>query len=134
MKVSTRLELIVHNWDFYLGAVNERSITGKVTHVGSNKIDKNARIEVALRDISLMDTAAKLIASSTLSNAITFPVSYQLIYNPSDIKAHQTYAISVRITSPGGKLLFINDVQTRVNFIGSTSPVVDVAVIRGNIL
>jgi uncharacterized lipoprotein YbaY len=132
LKVGIQFRFIINDYDFYLGAAVEKFITGKITHVGSNTIDKNSQVEVSLRDVSLMDVASKLIASTTISDAKTFPISYKLKYNPSLITPHNTYALSARITGPDNKLLFINDVQTRVQFTGSTSPTVDVAVIRSN--
>jgi putative lipoprotein len=120
----------LNDCDSYLGAVTDKYITGKITHAQPNHIDANAKIEVALRDISLMDTASKLISSTTITDAKTFPVSYKLKYNPSDIKPHHTYSVSVSINGPGGKLLFINDVQTLAKLTGSASTVIDVAVIK----
>jgi putative lipoprotein len=125
------LRFIVTNCDFDLGAVVDKFITGKITHVGSNHIDKNAQIAVSLQDVSLMDAAAKFLATTSISDAKTFPISYKLKYNPADIKPHHTYAIMARITGPDNRLLFLNDVETRAEFTGSRSPTVDIAVIRG---
>jgi putative lipoprotein len=132
LKVSIKLKFIIGDCNFYLDAVAEKFITGKITYIGSSSIDKNSQVEISLRDVSLMDVASKLIASTNVSNAKTFPISYQLKYNPSDIKPHNTYAVSARITGPDSKLLFINDVHTQVDFKGSTSPTVNIAVIRSN--
>jgi len=130
--VSIQFTFIIDHCDFYLDAVAEKFITGKITHIGSSSIDKNSQVEVSLRDVSLMDVASKLIASTTISNAKTFPIPYQLKYNPSDIKPHHTYAVSARITGPDSKLLFINDVRTKVEFTSSTSPTINIAVIQSN--
>jgi len=111
-------------------AADEKYITGKITHNQPNNIDTNAKVEVTLRDVSLIDTASTLISSTTINDAKTFPVSYTLKYNPSDIKPHYTYAVSVQINGPDGKLLFINDVQTLAVLTGSTTTVVDVPVIK----
>jgi len=132
LNVSIQFTSVIDHCDFYLDFVTEKSINGKITHIGSSNIDENSHVEVSLRDISLMDVASKLIASTTISNAKTFPISYQLKYNPSDIKPHHTYAVSVRITGPDSKLLFINDVQTKVEFTSSTSPTINIAVIQSN--
>jgi len=110
--------------------VADKFITGKITYIGSSSIDKNSKVEISLRDVSLMDVPSKLIASTTISDAKIFPISYQLKYNPSDIKPHQTYAISVAITDSDNKLLFVNNVQAKVEFTDSTSPMVNIAVIR----
>ncbi|CAF4272668.1 unnamed protein product, partial [Rotaria sordida] len=88
------------------------TIERKVTHTGPSTIDKNSQIQIQLRDVSLMDVASKLIASTTINGAKTFPISYKLKYNPSDIKPHHTYAISATINGPDQQLLFLNDVHT----------------------
>ncbi|CAF0950038.1 unnamed protein product [Rotaria sp. Silwood1] len=111
-------------------ATIEKFITGKVTHAGSNTIDKNSQVKVELRDVSLMDAPSKLIASTTITSAKTFPISYKLTYNPSDITPNHHYAISATINGPDNKLLFINDVRIRVDFTNSAFPTIDVAVIR----
>ncbi|CAF0824528.1 unnamed protein product, partial [Rotaria sordida] len=108
----------------------EKTITGKVTHTGPNTIDKNSKVQIQLRDVSLMDAASKLIASTTINDAKIFPISYKLKYNPSDIKPHHTYAISATINGPDQKLSFINDVRTTADLTRSASPTIDVAVIR----
>jgi putative lipoprotein len=111
----------------------EKFITGKITHIGSDTIDKNSQIEISLRDVTLMDVQAKLIASTIISNANTFPISYKLKYNPADIKPDRTYALSARINGPDNKLLYINDVHTPAKLMDTTSSLtIDIAVIRGN--
>jgi uncharacterized lipoprotein YbaY len=116
---------------YYIGAILGKVITGKVTHTGQNNIDKNFKVHVELRDVSLMDTASKVIGSTVVSDAKTFPVSYKVSYNPSDIKPGHTYAMQARITGPGDKLQYTNDVHTPAELKGTTSPVIDIAVIRG---
>ena len=59
----------------------ENFITGKIIHIGSDTIDQNSQLEISLRDVSLMDVQAKLIASTIISNPKTFPISYKLQYN-----------------------------------------------------
>ncbi|CAF1651607.1 unnamed protein product [Rotaria magnacalcarata] len=108
----------------------EKTITGKVTHAGKNTIDKGAHVKVELRDTSLMDAPSKLIASTIINDAKTFPVSYTLKYNPSEIQAHNTYSLSARISGPGDKLLYINDAHTRADLANRKSLTIDVAVIR----
>ena len=78
-----------------------------------------------------MDTASKLIASTTIRDAKSFPVSYTLKYNPSVVVAGHTYSMSARITGADGSLQYINDVHTPATLTGSSGPVVDIAVIRG---
>ena len=91
-------------------------------------------MEISLRDVSLMDAPSKLISSTTASNPKTFPISYRIEYNPSDIKPGYVYALSVRITGSDGKLLYINDVRTIAPLAETASSNVDIAVIRGNLI
>lgn len=78
-----------------------------------------------------MDVASKVIATTTINDAKTFPISYTLKYNPSDIKPGHTYALSARITASGDKLQYINDVRTSPDFSQTKSPTVNIAVIKG---
>ena len=111
----------------------ERFITGNVTHIGSDTIEQNSQLEISLRDVTLMDVQAKLIASIKISNPKTFPISYNLTYNSTDIKSNRIYALSARITGPDNKLLYINDVHTRAKLMDKTSSVsIDIAVIQTN--
>jgi putative lipoprotein len=125
------LVLIVHECQLCSDAVAEKFLTGKITHIGPNRIEKNSKVQVTLQDVSLMDAAAETVSSTTISDASTFPISYKLKYNPANVKPHHTYALSVRINGPDHKLHFINDVHTRAN-LGEAAPTVDIAVIRGN--
>jgi uncharacterized lipoprotein YbaY len=111
----------------------ENFITGKITHIGSDTIDQNSQLEISLRDVSLMDVQAKLIASTIISNPKTFPISYKLQYNPTDIKPNRIYALFARITGLDNKLLYINDVHTRAKLTERTSSLsIDITVIRTN--
>ncbi|UJR36198.1 hypothetical protein I4U23_028931 [Adineta vaga] len=110
-------------------AAADRFVTGKITHDGVNHIEKNSKIEVKLQDVSLMDVAAKLISTITITDATKFPISFKIAYDPSVVKAGHTYSVSVRITSPDHKLQFINDVRAQAN-LEKSSPMVDVPVIR----
>ena len=120
----------------YLHLVTEAQqwITGKITHDGSAMIDEDVQVDISLRDVSLMDVASKLISSTTVSNPKTFPISYKLSYDPSDIESGHVYALSARISGSGDKLWYINDVHTQVPLTETPSPNIDVAVIRGNLI
>jgi len=114
----------------YASAIDEKFITGKIIYTGPTVVDKSLRIEIVLRDVAVSDVTLKPISSIIISDAKTFPVPYTLKYNPSDIQSHRTYALFVKITGHDGKLLYTNDVQTRVLLTGPTPPVTDIVVIR----
>lgn len=125
-------DLINNHSSVHSDTAAEKFITGKVTYPGAAKIDGNVQVEVELRDVSLMDAPSKLIASTKISNPKTFPISYKLSYNPSDIKPGLTYAVSARITGAGTKLLYLNDVRKTVTFTQTASTTIDIPVIQGN--
>ena len=78
-----------------------------------------------------MDVASKLVGSLTITDATSFPISYKVKYDPSLVKPGHQYSMSARITGSDGKLLYINDVNTRADLSGATNPNVDIAVIKG---
>lgn len=109
----------------------DKFVTGKVTHIGAKEIAKNSKVQVELRDTSLMDVASKLIGTTTITDATSFPISYKVKYNPAVIVPGHTYTMSARITGPDGSLTYINDMHTPAAVAGSSAPVVDIAVIQG---
>lgn len=117
--------------DFHSDAATQKTLTGKITHVGSSEIAGNSKVLVQIQDVSMMDAAAETLASVTITDATSFPISYTLKYDPSKVKAHHRYSMSVRINGPDAKLHFINDVHTPAN-LEQAAPNVDIAVIRGN--
>ena len=78
-----------------------------------------------------MDVAAKVLGMTAIVDPKSFPISYTLKYNPTDIQLGHTYSMSARITGADGQLRYINDVHTRAELTGGTSPVIDIAVIQG---
>jgi uncharacterized lipoprotein YbaY len=107
----------------------EKFITGKVTYAGEYTFEKDFKVHVELRDTSIMDKGGKLVASTVITDAKSFPISYKLSFNPSEIDEHHTYSLHVRIVGPHGKLWFTNDVRSNVDLKIET-PTVDIAVIR----
>ena len=109
----------------------QKVITGKVTHAGLKEIAKNSKVQVELRDTSIMDVAAKVLGMTAIVDPKSFPISYTLKYNPTDIKLGHTYSMSARINGPDGQLSYINDVHTPAELTGASSPAIDIAVIQG---
>ena len=62
-----------------------------------------------MRDVSLADAAAPLIASQTVRNPGQVPIEFRVPYNRDDIDSRNTYGISARILGAEGRLAFIND-------------------------
>lgn len=84
----------------------------------SYKINPEAKIQIQIRDVSLMDAPSKLIASTELTGVTTFPFDFSLTYDETPLvgKPPNFFGLSIRIET-NGRLDFITD--TRFNVIGN---------------
>ena len=112
-----------------LTACGERNaVTGTITFEGDQAIPEGAVMEVQLRDVSLQDVAAPLIASQTIEDPGRFPVDFAVAYEPDDIDSRATYGVQVRVTL-NDRLIYINDTAFDVLTRGNPSRDVDMWVI-----
>ena len=96
-------------------------VSGTITYRERIALTPEMTIVVELRDVSLADAAAPLIASQTIRNPGQVPISFRLPYNRDDISSWNTYGISARIEEPDGRLIFINDTAHDVITRGNPS-------------
>lgn len=89
-------------------------VTGTVTYRERIALTPGARLEVELRDVSLADAAAPLIARQVIENPGQVPIRYRVGYNKSDIKSRNTYSVSASIIEADGRLAFTNDTVREV--------------------
>ncbi len=114
---------------FTIAACGDRNaVTGTVTFDGDQTIPEGAVLEVQLRDVSLQDAAAPLIASQTIEDPGRFPVDFAVPYEPGDIDQRATYGLQVRVTLHD-RLIFINDTAFDVLTRGNPSRGIDMWVI-----
>ena len=85
------------------------SVSGTVTYRERIALSPGAKLVVSLRDVSLQDAAAPLIARQTIDNPGQVPIKFKVEYNRDDIDSRNTYGISARITESDGRLAFTND-------------------------
>ncbi|MDE2778337.1 MAG: YbaY family lipoprotein [Chloroflexota bacterium] len=85
------------------------SVSGTVTYRERLALTPGARLEVQLRDTSLQDAAAPLIAEQVIENPGQAPIDFEVEYNRDDINDRNTYSIQARIVESDGRLAFIND-------------------------
>jgi putative lipoprotein len=83
-------------------------VTGTVTYRERMALPPNAVVEVELRNVSLTDVQATVIASQTIVNPPQVPIAFRLEFDPRQIEPRYSYAISARITIEH-QLAFIND-------------------------
>ena len=99
------------------------SVSGTVTYRERIALTPGATVEVALRDVSLADAAAPLIARQTISDPGQVPIKFEVEYNRDDIDSRNTYAVSARIVESDDRLAFTNDTAYEVITRGNPSKV-----------
>ena len=83
-------------------------VTGTVSYRERIALPPDAVVLVQLRDISLMDVAAKLISEQIIKPEHSVPIPFSLPYAAQDIDERMTYAVFATIRS-GDRLLFVSD-------------------------
>ena len=112
-----------------LAACGDRNaVTGTITFNGAQAIPDGAVMTVQLRDVSLQDAAAPLIASQTIDDPGRFPIDFAVPYEPGDIDQRATYGLQVRVTLYD-RLIFINDTAFDVLTRGNPGRGIDMWVI-----
>jgi putative lipoprotein len=106
------------------------TVTGSLAYRERIALPNNARITVALSDVSKMDVAAEVISSQAfMSEGKQAPYDFSLGYKLQDIKSNHTYAISARI-EVNGKLIFITDTANHVITDASTTNNLDLMLVK----
>lgn len=90
------------------GSDASATVTGTVTYRERIALPPDAVLRVQLRDVSLMDVAAVVIAEQVIAPARAVPISFVLHYDPNEIDERMTYSVFASIRS-GERLLFISD-------------------------
>ena len=99
------------------------AVSGTVTYRERIALTPGASLVVELRDVSLADAAAPLIARQTIANPGQVPINFKVEYSRDDINSRNTYAIQARIIESDGRLAFINDTAYNVITRGNPSRV-----------
>ena len=95
------------------------AVSGTVTYRERIALTPGASLVVELRDVSLVDAAAPLIARQTIADPGQVPINFKVEYSRDDIDSRHTYAIQARIVEADGRLAFINDTAHHVVTRGS---------------
>ncbi len=85
----------------------DSQISGSINYRQRSALSPRAVVKIQLQDVSLMDVAAKVIASTTLDKPGQVPIRFTLPYDARQIEPRHRYAMQVRIEE-NDQLLFIN--------------------------
>ncbi len=89
-------------------------ISGTLELQNASELLPNAVIEVTLADVSLADAPMRVITRKRINPVQALPIHFSLEYDPKLIIPRHSYAVSARIQSVDGKLLWINDMRYSV--------------------
>jgi len=89
-------------------------ISGTIDLQNGGELPPNTVIEVTLADVSLADAPMKVITRKRINPVQALPFHFSLEYDPKLIIPRHSYAVSARIQSVDGKLLWINDMRYSV--------------------
>ena len=92
----------------------DAAVSGTVTYRERIALTPGASLVVELRDMSLADAAAPLIARQTIADPGQVPINFKVAYSRENINSRNTYAIQARIVEADGRLAFINDTAHNV--------------------
>ena len=99
------------------------SVSGSVTYRERLALTPGAKVVVELRDVSLADAAAPLIAQQTISEPGQVPIKYKVEYNRDDIDSSRIYSVTASIIESDGRLAFTNDTVREVITRGNPNKV-----------
>jgi putative lipoprotein len=108
-----------------------KTLTGEVLYRERIKLEPGAELLVQLLDVSRMDVAADVLASTLLPANAGPPYAFSISYDARQIDERHTYAVSARIEA-NGQLIFINDTQHRAIFDDKPLQILVVRVGGGN--
>lgn len=107
------------------------TLSGRATYRERIALPPDAHLSVAISDVSRMDTAATVIASTEFATeGRQVPLPFALDYDASKIDPRGRYAVSARITDGSGQLIWTTDTHTALPAPGQAAELMMVRVQR----
>jgi uncharacterized lipoprotein YbaY/heat shock protein HslJ len=94
----------------------ESTVGGKALYTDNLALPKDAKFEVVLEDISVMDMASVIIGQTTIDPAGQIPIDFTITFDDKDIVLGHRYAVRAKLTRKG-HLLYVTDTVNPV-FVG----------------
>ena len=108
----------------------EAMVSGSIVTQESATLPDGATIQVQIQDVSQADAAAKVIGEKSIDGSgESFPIPYEVTYDPASIDDRFSYSMSVRIEDADGNLIYISDTNTPVITRGNPTEDVDINVV-----
>lgn len=90
-----------------------KTISGRITHQGSQIISPGLVVYVSINDVSIADARSHKLAESIYTNKNKFPIDFSVQIDSKLIKSYGSYSLSVRIEKDG-ELRYYSDTYTSV--------------------
>ena len=132
MKKKMIILLILAGVSFLAGCSTstEATVSGSIVTQESATLPDGADIQVQIQDVSQADVAAKVIGEKSFDGSgESFPIPYEVTYDPASIDDRFSYSMSVRIEDEDGNLIYISDTNTPVITRGNPTEDVDINVV-----
>ena len=102
------ISLLLFFLTFTVLFAKESMISGKAVYTDSLVLPKNAKFEVFLEDISLMDAPSVVLGETSISPAGQIPIAFSITFDDEKIKLGHRYAVRAKVTQDD-KLLYMTD-------------------------
>ncbi len=112
-------------------AASPATLSGTVTYLPRIALPPDAVVEVQLKDVSLADAPAKVLAEQTITTAgRQVPIPFTLRYDAADIQQQHTYAVRAAIRDADGTLRWTSDTMHPVLTRDAPSDGVEIRVVQ----
>ncbi len=107
------------------------TLTGTITYRERMALPEGATATVEIRDVSVADAPAPLLASTTITpTGNQVPLHWIMTFDPAKVAPQASYSVSARINDKAGKLMWVSDTIEPALTRGAPLDFVDVDLVR----
>ena len=110
------------------GASGGNDVSGLITYMGQASLPDGIVAKVQILDQSASDPTNAILGEETFQAGTSFPVPYNVPYDPKSIDRTHSYAIQAQIIDSAGSLMFMNQDPQPVITQDNPSEQVDIPV------
>ena len=88
--------------------LNSKTVSGTVVFRERIGLTQESRLELELKDVSLSDTPARVIATAAIDNPGQSPIAFTIEYDAQQIDERHSYSIGARVLDRG-QLILVSD-------------------------
>lgn len=105
-------------------------VTGSVTYLQRSALPEGSVVRVQVQDVSVADAQTIIIGEDVIVIAEQqVPIDFAVPYPEEAIQDWRRYSVSVRITDPDGRLLFVSDTNNPVLTGGAPTSDIEIVLV-----